>query len=166
MVGILKEDRVLIKDEKRASRLQQRGFGRRKEGILELSLIEGLYLLEKGTIEIKEGRKKFSFETFLETLREEGLYNKYMVYRDLRERGYVVKTGFKFGAHFRVYARGEGLQGHSRMLVHVETEDSAMGFPEVSRAVRLAQGVKKEMVFAVIDGDGDITYYKVDRITP
>jgi tRNA-intron endonuclease len=166
MAGILKESRVLIKDKKTASRLRQRGFGKWKDGTLELSLVEGLYLLEKGTLEMEVGGRKMDFPALLKGLKEEGLYDKFMVFRDLRDRGYIVKSGFKFGAHFRVYARGEGLDGHSRMLVHVQTEDSVMGFPEVSRAVRLAQGVKKEMLFAVIDGEGDITYYKIERITP
>jgi len=165
MTAILEDDRVIVTDEKTASRLHQRGFGKPMESSLLLSLEEGLYLMEKGTIQVERDGRPLDFRAMVSAL-EEGAYNRYLVYRDLRDRGYIVRTGFKFGAHFRVYDRGEGLDSHSKTLVHVVTQGSSMEFPELSRAVRLAQGVKKEMVFAVVDGEGDVTYYKVERITP
>jgi tRNA-intron endonuclease, archaea type len=161
MDAILIDDRIIVEDKKAISRLVQRGFGKVREKKLELSLVEGLFLVENGTLEVNGDIKEITGR-----MDDEEFQIKYRVYKDLRERGYVLKTGFKFGAHFRVYEKGKSLDGHSKYLVHAVTENHAMSFIEVSRAVRLAQGVKKQMMFAVVDDDGDITYYLVDRITP
>jgi tRNA-intron endonuclease len=142
MSAFLKDGRIIIEDKKTASKLQQKSFGKKvgNGGRLELSLVEGLYLVDRGS--------------------------KCKVYADLRERGHIVKTGFKFGAHFRVYGRGESITKHSKYLVHVVPETEVYPFHEVSRIVRLAHGVKKDIIFAVVDDEGDITYYKIERITP
>ncbi len=98
---------------------------------------------------------------------EEDFLRRYNVYRDLRSKGYVVKTGFKFGVHFRVYEKSEFTEdSHSSFLVHAVSEDDTMSFPDLARAVRLTQSVKKKMMFAVVDHEGDVTYYMVDRVIP
>ena len=164
-MALLLEDRVIVEDEAEASRLQQRGFGKVLGKKLELSLLEALYLMERESLQVTIGRRALEPKEILAKGEEEFLL-RYKVYRDLRERGYIVKTGFKFGAHFRVYERGEFLTEHSKYLVHAVPENYVVPFPELSRAVRLAQGVKKVMVFAVVDDEGDITYYTVDRFSP
>lgn len=166
MKGELQIDKVVIRDMGQAERLVQKGFGTRKDSCLELSLLEALFLVDRGTLEVDSNDRAVSWEELIGKGVEEGdLNRRFGVYKDLRERGYVVKTGFKFGAHFRVYDRGDYPKGeHSKLLVHVVPEDEVMSFPEVSRAVRLAQGVKKQLYFAVVDTEGDITYYLVDRI--
>ncbi len=92
---------------------------------------------------------------------------KYTVYRDLKDRGFCVKTGFKFGSHYRLYSRGDKPgKGHAIWLVHAVPEEYTVQFQVISRAIRLAQNVRKKMIYAVVDKEGDITYYKFDRITP
>jgi|Deesub1362B_J571_1020462.scaffolds.fasta_scaffold13412_2 tRNA-intron endonuclease len=165
MKGYLVEKYVILTDQKAISQLVQKGYGKKREGKLYLSLVEALYLVEKGKLEVFSGERSLSHEELLATPEEE-LLVRYTVYRDLRERGYVVKTGFKFGSHFRVYERGTYPKEHSRYLVHAVREDSAISFTELARAVRLAHGVRKKMLFAVVDEEGDVTYYAVERMTP
>ncbi|MFQ6137244.1 MAG: tRNA-intron lyase [Candidatus Hydrothermarchaeales archaeon] len=160
------DDRIIIKDEALASKLEQRGFGKLVEDRLELSLLEGLFLLERGTISIREGERDITPEDILQKVDKEEFMLRYGAYKDLRERGYIVKTGFKFGVHFRVYERGDYLDKHSTYLVHAVPESYTLSFPELSRAVRLSQSVKKKMIFAVVDEEGGITYYTIDRISP
>ena len=74
---------------------------------------------------------------------------RYLVYSDLRERGLVVKTGFKYGTHFRVYQTSPD-DSHARYLVHAVTEDGLRMWPEISRTVRLSGGVKKEILFGLV----------------
>lgn len=163
--GILKDNRVVFKDSRAFSTLVKKGYGSKAEGRVELSLIEALYLMDRGWVTVESGGGTVSYSELLSSL-DEGELLQYKVYRDLRERGYVAKTGFKFGAHFRVYERGEYPSGgHSRYLVHVLSEDSSFEMPEISRAVRLAQNVRKSLLLAVVDREGDITYYGVERIT-
>ena len=159
-------DKVIVEDEGSASKLYQKGFGRLQDGRLELSLLEAAYLVERGSITVEEEGRERSPENLLRRMGDRESLLKYKVYQDLRQRGYIVKTGFKFGAHFRVYDRGEGMKKHSMYLVHAVREKDTMAFPELARAVRLAHSVKKAMVFAVMDEEGDITYYKVERMTP
>jgi tRNA-intron endonuclease len=168
MEGELIEDKVMIRDEPQIQRLVQRGFGVRKDAALELSLLETLFLIERGTLEVESKGKKVGRDAVLERSEDEADFQRrYAIYNDLRTRGYVVKTGFKFGAHFRVYEKGEFSQdGHSAFLVHALPEDSVMSLPELARAVRLTQSVKKRLMFAVVDHEGDITYYQIDRIIP
>ncbi|WP_456474285.1 tRNA-intron lyase [Candidatus Pyrohabitans sp.] len=165
MKGYLLEDRVILSDPKAISRLVQKGYGKKSSGKLYLSLVEALYLVEKGKLEVFSGERALSLEELLGSP-EEDLFIRYVAYRDLRERGYVVKTGFKFGSHFRVYERGAYPGEHSSFLVHAVREDSELSFTELARAVRLAHGVRKRMLFAVVDEEGDVTYYAVERVTP
>jgi tRNA-intron endonuclease len=167
MSAFLKEDRIIIEDKKVASRLNSKSFGKKSSGgRLELSLIEGLYLLERGSISVKDGKGDVSAEDIVKIAKEDDFQMRYKVYQDLRERGHIVKTGFKFGAHFRAYGKGKSISDHSKYLVHVVPESEIYSFHEVSRIVRLAHGVKKEILFAVVDDEGDITYYKIERVTP
>lgn len=163
----LKDGRIIVEDEDAASRLLQKSFGKKsKGGRLELSLVEGLYLIERGSITVTDGKHEVTSDDIVKIAAEEDFQLKAKVYADLRERGRIVKTGFKFGAHFRVYGRGESIEEHSKYLVHVVPESEVYSFNEVSRIVRLAHGVKKEILFAVVDDEGDITYYKIERMTP
>ncbi len=86
------------------------------------------------------------------------------MYRDLREKGLVVKTGFKYGTHFRAYDRDPDTE-HARYLVHAVPRDLETSWPELSRAVRLAHGVRKEMVFGAADSGG-VEYLKLRRVRP
>ncbi len=154
-----------------AGELIARGFGEELDGKLLLAPEEALYLSEKrkSMIIVDENDKPLTFEDLMKffSKKDKEFPLKYIVYRDLRDRGYVVKTGFKFGTHFRVYPRGtKPGEGHAAWLVHVIEEDHKCEFTEISRSVRLAQNVRKKMVFAVVDKEGDITYYKIERFTP
>jgi len=163
--GTLKDKRVIVESSGPASRLIQKGFGRKVEGGVELSLIEALFLMEKEKMKLESPGGSVDCSRLMEGL-DQGRLLQYKVFKDLRERGYVVKTGFKFGAHFRVYDRGVyPTGGHSRYLVHVITEGESFEMPEISRAVRLAQSVKKTLILAVVDREGDITYYNLERVT-
>ncbi len=151
--------------------LLDRGFGENVEGKLLLSPEEALYLSEKRKSMkiIDEKNNEVSFDELMKYFsKKDKLFPlKYIVFRDLRDRGYIVRTGFKFGAHYRVYPRGvKPGEGHSTWLVHIIEENHKMEFTEISRSVRLAQNVRKRMVFAVVDKEGDVTYYKIERFTP
>jgi len=78
---------------------------------------------------------------------ERNFERKYAVYSDLKRRGFVVKTGFKFGSEFRVYRKVESVDDlpHSEFLVDIADD---LRLTDLARAVRLAHSVKKKMVFA------------------
>src|SRR3989344_7543816 len=88
---------------------EQSRFGESKEGKIFYSFPEALYLLEKNKIEITEEKKKISFEKLLQELKyqDKRIETKYAVFKNMRDRGYIVKTALKFGAEFRVYDKGK-----------------------------------------------------------
>ncbi|RZN39394.1 MAG: tRNA-intron lyase [Methanophagales archaeon ANME-1-THS] len=105
-----------------------------------LSLVEAAYVTKKGGLAL-------DLERFLEyaTAVEDDFMAKYAVYEDLREKGLILKTGFKFGSHFRVYQAIK--KKHSTDLIQVLPGAHVFSMPELARAVRLAHGVKKRMIF-------------------
>lgn len=181
--GELLENRVIIWSPEAVSLYDESGYGKpqpeESPNRLELDLIEAAYLLEKGKIKVfvkKNGKKKtIDLEEFMKIGSENvnQFHPQLIVYRDLRDRGYLVKTGYKFGCHFRVYERGVKLKRgpkapheHTRWIVQAVSEESAFSLPEMSRAVRLAHNIRANMLWAVVDREGDVTFYSLSRITP
>jgi len=117
----------------------------------ELSLIEAYYLLEKDKITIFDAKedKFLSLKKFHEIAKKihHKFEEKYVIYKDLRERGYVPRPGLKFGADFVVYRLGPGLE-HSLFMVHVLPHDSEITAIDMVRAGRLATSVRKKFVIA------------------
>lgn len=167
----LLEDRVMLWDPESSERLHEGGFyGKPGGGRLQLSLVESAYLLEKGALKIVDrSGMDLNQEEFEKRARvvEEDFDMKHRVYRDLREKDLVVKTGFKFGSHFRVYKRVESSKKvpHSEYLVHSIPDDHVFHLPVVSRAVRLAHSVRKVMIFAR-EEEGLVRYLEIGRLKP
>ncbi|ELZ02235.1 tRNA splicing endonuclease [Natrialba chahannaoensis JCM 10990] len=121
---------------------------------LQCSLLEAAYLAERGVIDL-------GFETVVERGREvegERFDRRLRVYTELREREIVPKTGYKFGADFRTYANVESVSelSHSELLVRVHPDDHVFEPRDLALDVRLAHGVRKTMVFALVgESDGD-----------
>jgi len=149
--------------------LVQRGFGEKKSEGLVLSLYEAAYLLERGKIEVFKDGKVLSVEEFFrEAEREEPeFYVRYAVFKDIRDRGFVIKTGFKFGTHFRVYPRGKKPgEAHTEFTVQVMPEEKRLEITDISRMVRLARAIRTKLVLAVVDSENEIVYYEIKRISP
>ena len=92
---------------------------------------------------------------------------KSSVFKDLRQRGYIVKTALKFGADFRVYPKGVKLgKKHAKWIVFVDYETSKMTWHEFSAKNRVAHSTKKNLLIAIVDEEGDMTYYEVKWLRP
>ncbi len=117
----------------------------------ELSLIEAYYLLQKNVISIfhETENRYLNAEEFYEIAIKihHKFEEKYIIYKDLRDRGYVPRPGLKFGADFVVYRLGPGLE-HSLFMVHVLAHDSEISAVDMVRAGRLATSVRKKFVIA------------------
>ncbi len=168
---LLVNDKVLVTENKLKSQLIQKGFGEKKPtGELVVELKEAIYLLEKGKFPLEDSKgKEVSRETLfkLGEKKEKEFYSKYLVYADLRERGFVVKTGFKFGFDLRVYPRGKRPgEEHSKWVVSVATQRDKLSMTQLSRMVRLSGNIKTVVLQAVVDSEDDINYYELKRLTP
>jgi len=148
--GRLIGERVLVFEDKHIDYLGTKGFyGKMMGGVLQLSLIECCFLMEMGDLNVmcQTGNRITAEEMRdLGNKTQEEFDLRLDAYKDLRKRGMVVKTGFKYGAHFRVYD-GTPDTDHAKYLVHSVPKDKVMMWPEISRTVRLSGGVKKEILF-------------------
>ncbi|WP_226022291.1 tRNA-intron lyase [Halomicrobium salinisoli] len=164
--GDLLAERVVCWDP--PADLYERAFYGQRLGddeAVQLSLVEAAYLAQRGSLSVDGGEA-----ALLERGREvEGdrFDRRLAVYADLRERGVVPKTGFKFGADFRTYADVDGVDdlGHSELLVRVIAADHEFAPRDLALDVRLAHGVRKTMTFALVGDDG-IDWVSVERLTP
>ena len=162
-------DRVLAFDLEAAGDLAPPGhLGRRLGDMHQLSLIESAHLMETGHLMLRDAGtgQPMTEEAFMERVRgnRPDFELRFKVYRDLREKGLVVKTGFKYGTHFRAYDRDPDTE-HAKYLIHAVPRDLETSWPELSRAVRIAHGVRKEMVFGAADAAG-VEYLKLRRVRP
>ncbi len=163
----LSGDLVIVREGNIAKIHEKSHYGNMTEDGLELSLIEALYLMEKGKLDINIDSDDVTIEKLIKLIRGQGSFTNYIVFKDLRNRGYIVKTGFKYGSEFRLYERGKSPgDGHSNYLVKVASENSKFMMSDLSSYVRVAHGVNKKLLFAVVDDENDITYYNVEWTRP
>jgi tRNA-intron endonuclease, archaea type len=156
--GVFLRDRVMVWDERVAAELREgRYLGQIMPGGLQLSLVEAMALKRSGVLACPGLTEKAGQV-------EADLELRTRCYLDLAKRGLWVKTGFKFGTHFRVYDEHPS-DSHAPWLVDAVTPSWSSSWPVLSRAVRLAHGVRKRYLLAVVDGD-EVRYVKVERIRP
>lgn len=169
--AVLIEDRVMLWDSDLITELRKIGFyGNLIGSSLQLALTESAYLMEQGilTIRLARTRKKLTLRQFIKIARkiQPDFDRRLTVYQELKSRNLIVKTGFKYGTHFRIY-EGDPESDHSEYLVHSVPVDFVTSWEEISRAVRLAQGVRKGMVFGrVLSNEDSVDYINIERIKP
>jgi tRNA-intron endonuclease len=117
----------------------------------ELSIIEAYYLLKNDEITIYDVKKEkdLTIKEFFDIAVNihDKFEEKYTIYEDLREKGYIPRPGLKFGADFVCYKKGPGLE-HSPFIVHVFPHESKITAIDMVRAGRLATSVRKKFVIA------------------
>ncbi|MBI2971215.1 MAG: tRNA-intron lyase [Candidatus Aenigmarchaeota archaeon] len=170
----LEEDKVFAWDK--WQQVYEPGFyGKQLGDRLELALVEACLLLKRGRIRVLRNNEPMKFQELYEHAAslDKRFSHRYRVYEDLRERGLLVRTGFKFGVDFRVYERGVQLKKgpksakeHTKWIVFCVPEDFTMSFQELSRSVRLAHNIRARMLWAIVDNEGDVTFYQITRHKP
>ncbi len=137
---------------------------------VRLSLIETLYLLEKERIQVVDGKGKIiDTDSFFEkaSRKEPNFFFFFSVFKDFRDRCYVIGTALKFGADFRVYDRGvKPGDDHARWIVYPVKETQGMTWHEFTAKNRVAHSTKKRLLIAIVDDEGDVTYYEVKWTRP
>lgn len=158
-------------EQSEADRISQQGFygTRREDNRLELDPVEMLHLIERKRITVKtpNGETVGPDHIVTEMIDEEpSLWVNYLVFRDLRSRGYAVRKGFGGGIGFRVYARGEkpGVS-NANQLVYVLKEGNAISLNDLDMITQTAASSRKNLVFALVDQNGEVNFYRVAQTT-
>jgi len=129
-----------------------------------LDLFEGSYLSAKSEIQIYQDERKVSQERFERICKDAvfQFHEKLLVYAKLRDAGFVVTPGVKFGADFAAYERGPGID-HAPYLVRVSIPSSKMTATDIVLAGRLATTVRKQFIIAVVDASkGEVSFVGFD----
>ena len=165
--GTLIENGVRITEKTDAVALTQRGYGSSEENVFTLAFYEALYLLDKELLVVNDEKERdVDFQRLLQCYEKENAnaWVNYLVYRDLRSRGYVVRDGFGVGTDFRIYERGAYGKGAASYLVLVTQEGKPLPIEDLVSALRYSRSQKKELVLAVMNRRGEIIYYSVSSI--
>jgi len=170
--AIIQGEKVIteVSDDARELYNQSRFGTLIENGKVELTLLEALYLFEKERLDLRsESGRKISFESYIKKARkvEPQFWIRYSVYKDIRNRGYIIKTALKFGADFRVYDRGiKPGEDHARWIVYPVHEGSTLTWYEFAAKNRVAHSTKKRLLMGIVDGEGDVTYYEIRWMKP
>ena len=130
---------------------------------LILDLIEGLYLLEIKKITIYKDKKKITIEEMTEICKKEvhEFDKKYLVYKNFRDKGYIINPGIKFGCDFAVYEKGPGID-HAPFLIQVYNRSDSISSTAIVLAGRLATTVRKQFIYAIPKGKDKVDFIALD----
>lgn len=157
--------RILVDGTKSQDELRTRGYGEKEGHEYVLKPYEALYLLQSKRLTLA-GKKDLTFDSLFEALlrHDRNIMTKFLVYRDLRSRGYVAKEGFGFGDDFRVYERGEYEKKPARYVVFGISEGANVTAKGFASAIEQIEKMGKEAVVAVIERRGEVIYYKASKM--
>jgi len=164
--GEMMSDQTCISDKKMIHELEQKGYGELEKEQLFLKSFETLYLLYSKKLILKKGKKQIDFDFFMNICHKTNsdVLTQFLIYRDLRNRGYVVKDGFGFGSDFRVYERGHFGEKGAKFLIFglIEGQQEKMG--ALQKKIQDITQMGKEPIIAVIERRGEVIYYKINKM--
>ena len=167
--AVYTEGRVAVPARNEASSLYQDGYGSLLgDGrLLTLKPVEALYLVEKMRIAVidEESRRKLVFQELLWRFSSKNplIWTRYLVYRDLRSRGFVVRDDPGLGVDFLVYERGAYGKRPPRYYVHAVWEGSPEPIRRLCEVLEAAGESSRTLRLAVIDRRGEVVYYTLSE---
>ena len=164
--GDLILDQVCISNKKMIHDLEQKGFGEIENGKLFLKSFETLYLLYTHKLFLKKNQKQIDFDTFMSICQKTNseILTKFLIFRDLKTRGYIVKDGFGFGSDFRVYERGHFGEKGAKFLIFGLNEGQQEKMGALQKKIIEITEMGKEPIIAVIERRGEVIYYKINKM--
>jgi tRNA-intron endonuclease, archaea type len=157
--------KIVVEESRFQDQLRNKGFGDKEDSEYVLKPYEALYLVYTKRLTLKGKRNNLDFDSLIEIIlkHDKDILTKFLIYRDLRSRGYIAKEGFGFGVDFRVYERGEFEKKPSKYIVFGLNEGINMKANSFSAAIGQIGKMGKEGVIAVVERRGGVIYYKVAK---
>ena len=164
--GEMISDQTCISNKNMIHELEQKGYGEIEKEKLFLKQFETLYLLYAKKLILKKGKKQIDFNSFMNISQklDPDTLTKFLIYRDLRNRGYVVKDGFGFGSDFRVYERGHFGEKGAKFLIFGLNEGQQEKMGNLQKKIEEISQMGKEPIIAVIERRGEVIYYKINKM--
>lgn len=159
----LSKGTVYLREPSKLMDLREKAFGTLTDDRIVLNPFETFYLVEKKRINVldEKTRKAKSLQELVTRLSvgKPAIWTKYLVYRDLRDRGYLVREG-EAGYDFESFGKGA-----MRRLVSIVFEGGESTLEKLARLSAKANKDGKDLVLAVIDRRTDIVYYTLNPET-
>jgi len=149
--------------------LRERGYGASNGKCRRLEVYEALYLLERGDASAsgRDGTPLNKSDLLaLGAKGDDRFLTKYIIYRDLRNRGYVVREGYGLGGDLRLYGRGEYGNNDAGYIVVALEEGSRIPASRLTRIHMRAMNMGKGLILAVVESRGDVVYYSMAQFNP
>ena len=160
------DEKTIVINPKMQNILNERGFGESEKGTLILNSFETLYLLYNNKLELKKINKNIVFDELIQKYiqKNDDILTRFLLYWDLRTKGYVVKDGFGFGSDFRVYEKGTYGQKDAKFLIFAFNEGTQQKIGKLYKNIHEITQMGKEPIIAVIERRGEIIYYKINKM--
>lgn len=166
--SLFKNGSVIIPDTRSQDQLRNKGYGEAEGSNYILRPYEVLHLINSKRLKVFKNKKKealdFDSALTLALKYDKEMLTKFLIYRDLRTRGYVAKEGFGFGADFRVYERGTFEKKVAKYVVFGINEGTNTKLSNFSKIISDIRIMGKEAIVAVVERRGEVIYYKLDKI--
>jgi tRNA-intron endonuclease len=174
--GNIEKDKVILIDKKAIDEFYYNSYigtleeSSENEIKLILDPIEVLLLSERNRILLRKDNDQknqlYDFESLLTyfTKFDQRLWQKYIIYMDLRKRGYIVRPGYGEGIDFLVYKRGSNFENDSaKYLIYPVFEGDPVELKELDRMSRVALSSRKDLIVATVDRLSKPIYYSVNK---
>jgi len=174
--GVVKEDKVIVSDERGIEEFYNTSYigtieqDSQEQDILIFDSMETLLLIERHRILVWEDNDKskqiYDFEGLLTyfTKFDDRLWHKYIIYMDLRKRGYIVRMGYGNGIEFRVFKRGADFEKDTaQFLIFPVFEGDPIELRDLDKISRVALSSRKDLIVATVDRLSKPIYYSVKK---
>ena len=166
----LLEDSVIVEDHQDARIIYDNGYYGmlNQDKTLTLNFDEALHLLERGVINIvNESDIKIGVSecTTIFSKRLKGFWSDYLVYKDLRNRGYIVNRGISKLVKYRLYPRGAKIgETPAKTMICPLAEGRTINLEDLNKMSIQIQSIKKGLLIACVDRLGDVSYYELQEL--
>lgn len=156
-------DKVFSNTKEAHNLFSEKRFGERIGEKIYYTIEEAYFLYKSNKMNLIFNNKELVEEEILNkfTKISKTFLTNYFVYSDLTNKGYLVKSGLKFGATFRVYEKGLNSKNkHAKWICFPTESKNKNSWQDFASKNRVANSTKKKLLIAIVDEENSISYYE------
>ena len=155
-------ERIFSNSEKAFELNSSKNLGEKSQGKIVYSDLEAFYLVESGKAELIKNKPLTEEQALTLFTKKKDFLTNYDVFKALKNKGYIVKNGSKFGAEFRIYENN--IKTHAKWLVYPIKQSEKSNWNEFISKNRIAHSTAKKLLLAIVDAEDNVLFYEIDWI--